>query len=95
MAESQYEFERFFDREGFNRSLSHFQAVSSLLEDFEDEYNLADILNVMLRDKEVEQDQLAPILYALLVDKYGYRTGTWNADTTTDDFEHIVTALPP
>jgi hypothetical protein len=61
-----------------------------LLDDFEDEYNLADILNVMLRDKEVEQDQLAPILYALLVDKYGYRTGTWNADTTTDDFEHIV-----
>ena len=29
MAESGYDFEQFFDREGFNKSLSHFQAVST------------------------------------------------------------------
>ncbi len=90
MAESLYEFERFFNREGFNRALSHFQAVSSLLDDFEDAYNLADILNSLLAAKEIEQEQLSPILYALLVDKYGYRIGTWNARDTIDDFEHLA-----
>jgi len=94
MAESQYEFERFFDREGFNRSLSHFQAVSLLLDDFEDGFNLADILNAMLREKEIEQDQLPPILYALLVDKYGYRTGTYNAESTIENFEHFASEAP-
>ena len=91
MAESSYDFEQFFDREGFNKSLSHFQAVSSLLDDFEDEYNLADILNVLLAEKEIEQDQLSPILFALLVDKYGYSTGSYNMEATIEDFTHFRT----
>ena len=91
MAESNYDFEQFFDREGFNKSLTHFQAVSSLLEDFEDEYNLADILNVLLADKEIEQNQLSPILYALLVDKYRYSSGSYNMEATIEDFAHFNT----
>jgi hypothetical protein len=89
MAESQYEFERFYNREGFNRSLNHFQAVSSLLADFEDGYNLADILNTLLGDKDIQQDQINPILYALLVEKYGYRCDTYNMSSFIEDFTHI------
>lgn len=89
MAESQHDFERFFDRDGFNRSLGHFQAVTSLLGDFDEEFNLADVLNVLLSDKEIEQKQLGPILSALLVDKFGYITGSYNMDSTLEDFEHF------
>ena len=89
MAESQHDFERFFDRDGFNRSLGHFQAVTSLLGDFDEEFNLADVLNVLLSDKEIEQKQLGPILSALLVDKFGYLTGSYNMEATLEDFEHF------
>ncbi len=79
MPEMNNEYERFFDREGFNKSLN----------DFEDEINLADILNALISEKEVTQEQLSPILYALLVDKYGYMTDSYNMESTLEDFEHI------
>jgi hypothetical protein len=82
-----YEFEQFFDREGFNKSLSHFQAVSGLLEDFEARFNLADILNSLLEENEIKQNQLSPILYALLVDKYGYKSVSHNMKATIEDFD--------
>ena len=94
MAETQYEFERFSNREGFNRSLSHFQSVSSLLEDFEDEFNLADILNSLIGEKELEQDQIHPILSAILIDKYAYRSSTHNLQSTIEDFDHVKTECP-
>ena len=90
MPETNYDFEQFFDREGFNRSLGHFKAVSNLLGDFEDHYNLADILNVLIADKEIQQNQLSPILYALLVDKYGYRYVSYNMKITIDDFSQLI-----
>ena len=40
MPDMNYEFEQFFNRDGFNRSLGHFKAVSNLLEDFEDQDHL-------------------------------------------------------
>jgi hypothetical protein len=94
MAESGFEFERFFNRDGFNRSLSHFQTVSSLLEDFEAGENLADMLNELFSDKEIQQEQVAPILSALLVDKYRYRCRSMNLDESIDDFAHIKTECP-
>ena len=68
----QYDFERFSTKEGFNSSLGHFQTVSELIGDFQDYYNLADILNILVSAKDIQHNQLAPIVYALLVDKYGY-----------------------
>jgi hypothetical protein len=85
-----YEFERFSSREGFNRSLMHFKTVSSMVGDFERSTNLADILNEMLTAKEIEQNQLGPILYALLVDKYGYVGISHNMQDSLSDFSHII-----
>ena len=89
MPEMSYEYERFCNRDGFNRSLGHFQAVSALIDDFEDYYNLADILNSLSADREIEQGQLSPILYALLADKYGYISESHNMKATIEDFEDI------
>ena len=87
MPESMYEFEQFFDREGFNKSLSHFKTVSGLLNDFEARFNLADILNALLDDDEIKQNQISPILYSLLVDKYGYKSVSYNLKRTIEDFD--------
>jgi hypothetical protein len=89
MAQEMYEFEKFSTREGFNQSLNHFQAVSSLLDDFEEGENLADILNELLADNEIEPNQLNAIIYALLVDKYGYFYRSSNLVKTVDTFDSI------
>lgn len=90
MSDMNYEFERFSSREGFNRSLMHFQTVSSMLGDFERSTNLADMLNELLTEKEIQQNQLAPILYALLIDKYGYSSISYNMEDSLTDFSHIA-----
>ena len=90
MSDMSYEFERFSSREGFNRSLMHFKTVSSILGDFERSTNLADILNEMLTEKEIQQNQLAPIIFALLIDKYGYKSVSYNMEDSLTDFSHIM-----
>ncbi len=90
MSEISYEFERFSSREGFNRSLMHFKAVSGMLGEFEHLGNLGDTLNRLLLEKEVEQVQLGPILYALLVDKYGYHYRSYNMEESFEDFAYIA-----
>ncbi|MBN1686395.1 MAG: hypothetical protein JW852_07050 [Spirochaetales bacterium] len=87
MPESNYEFEQFFNRDGFNKSLGHFKAVSGLLADFEGRFNLADILNALLGDGAIKQNQLSPILYSLLVDKYGYKFASHNMKRTIEQFD--------
>ena len=90
----QYDFERFSTKEGFNSSLGHFQTVSELLGDFQDYYNLADILNILVSAKEIQQNQLAPIVYALLVDKFGYYTESINLPASVSDFSKIKKEIP-
>ncbi len=90
MGDMTYEFERFSSREGFNRSLSHFKTVSSLLSDFERGANLADTLNDLLAEKAIEQNQIGAIVYALLADKYGYASRSYNLQESLTDFTFIA-----
>ena len=89
MSYGNYEFEVFSSKEGFNRSLSHFQAVSDVLGDLEDYDNLADLLSELLSEKEIDQIQLAPTIQALLVDKYGYSYDSLNLPDTISDFANL------
>ncbi len=86
MSNTSYEFEGFATRESFNKSLQHFRAVSGIVADFEDGHNLADILTELLVDKELEQNQIPPIINALLVDKYHYHYESMNLTETVEDF---------
>lgn len=76
------EFEIFSDRRGFNRSLAHFKIVNEILPEFEDGYNLADIVNAFLAQGLLENNQIAPIVSALLVDKFKYRFQSTNFPET-------------
>ena len=89
MATAVYEFERLSTKEGFNTSLKHFQAVSALLGEFENRYNLADILNALLSANDISSHQLHSIVYALLVDKYGYSFKSFNLQKSLTDFKAI------
>jgi hypothetical protein len=90
MAEVSYEFENLSTREGFNSSLRHFKAVNAIIGDFEGYTNLADIVNNLLSQKRLLQHQVAPIVYALLVDKYGYTHRSYNMSTTVEGFSRVA-----
>ncbi len=80
-------------RKGFNSSLLHFQSVMDIISDFEDGFNVADIINTLLQDKVLQQDQVPSIVSALLNDKYGYYSKSGNLKATTTDFKYISSEL--
>lgn len=92
--ESQYQFEHLSTKQGFNSALSHFRNVSDMVDLVEEGYNLADVLNKLLDNKEIKQDQMVPIVYALLYDKYHYRDYSHTMNLTLTDFSAIVKEVP-
>ncbi len=69
-------------RAGFNIALRHFKFVNKLIKNIEKGNNLADMINDAIEQKTIEQYQFAPILNALLVDKYSYCTTSMNVKST-------------
>ncbi len=92
MAVANYEFAGLGTRKGFNRSLRHFKSMTEIVGSFEEYRNLADILNELLDEKELEASQLNPILNALLVGhpKYNYINRSYNLENTISEFSSIV-----
>jgi hypothetical protein len=86
--EAQYE--GLSTREGFNTSLRHFQYVSELIGDLEDNVNLADLVNEAIGDKTLQQVQIKPIVNALMVDRYHYHFSSYNMKNNIEDFEPIL-----
>ncbi len=84
------EFERFYTRDGFNKSLNHFNAVLEAIKEFESYNNIADILNEFLQEGKAEQHQLLPIVNSLLVDKYSYLSKSLNIKETITAFDKIA-----
>jgi hypothetical protein len=90
MAQVSAQYEKLSTRQGFNLALRHFQQVNEIVEDLEDNINLADQVNDLLAEKVVEAGQIQPILNALLVDRYGYAAVSHNLETSTSDFSAIL-----
>ena len=80
-------------RQGFNDSLLHFQSVMDIISEFEEKFNLADILNSMLSTKSLKQGQVASIVSALLADKYDYYSKSENLQISTDNFDYLKSEL--
>lgn len=93
MGTLEHAYERFYTRDGFNSSLGHFQAVANLIPQVQDKQNLADLLNGQVSEGEVQQNQLGPIIYALLVDKYGYSYKSYNMKENMDSFDELHDAI--
>lgn len=81
-------------RSGFNTALRHFKFVNKLIKRVEKGENLADMINEALDDKLVSQYQFAPILNALLIDKYSYYSESMNIKNTySDNLSNISSSL--
>ena len=80
-------------RSGFNKSLSHFRLVSSIVQRLEKGENLADIIDEMEKDRTVEKSQIAPIMNAVVMDRMGYETLSFNQSADFSDFSSIQTTV--
>jgi hypothetical protein len=76
-------------RRGFNRSLAHFRLVTSILDPLGKGQNLADLVDEMEKNKQVEKAQIGPLLNALIVERMGYATLSFNMPTDRKEFEGI------
>lgn len=93
MGTLEHAYERFYTRDGFNSSLGHFQAVANLIPQLQAKQNLADLVNEQSGENEIQQNQLGPIIYALLVDKYGYTYKSYNMKENMDSFDELHDAI--
>lgn len=90
MGELSCDFDALSTREGFNKSLRHFKLVMEIIEEFSKNINLADIIQNLLNEKKIIADQIKPILYSLLVDKYHYTYASHNLEENVDNFEDFA-----
>ncbi|MFP4617798.1 MAG: hypothetical protein ACLFMZ_03045 [Spirochaetaceae bacterium] len=94
MIDIPHEFEHLGSRQGFNNALNHFRVVSSLIEEFENKVNIADILSERLAKKEINSKQIVPIVHAILIDKYGYKPHSHTMKIRIEDFSYIREQVP-
>ena len=90
IVELESQFEGLSTREGFNTSLRHFKAVNEIIGEFTENVNLADILNELIEEQNLQPPQIKPVLNALLIDKYGYQSHSFNAPVNIEDFSAIT-----
>lgn len=93
MVATQKKYEGLSTRQGFNDSLMHFKAVSSILGDFENKTNLADLVKELIDDGKINNSQIDAIVHALLFDKYHYYYRSINFEKTLTDFEKITSEV--
>ncbi len=65
-------------RAGFNLALRHFKSVLAFSADVDDGENLADLLNEALDDREIQENQIKPIISSLLIQKFNYQFKSHN-----------------
>ena len=80
-------------RRGFNKSLGHFRLVTGIVQRMGDGVNLADIVDELEKSKEVEKAQIGPILNAIVVDREGYVSTSFNMPLDLQDFERLFLEL--
>jgi hypothetical protein len=76
-------------KSNFNKSLRHFFKVNEIVEDIERRRNMADVINAQLDGSEVVNDQVLPIVGALIRDKFGYSFDSFNIPVTMTQFAKI------
>mgnify|MGYP001172863318 FL=1 len=74
----------------FNKALRHFYAVNDAVSEIESTNNIADYLNDLLDEEELNRDQILPIIGSVLKDKFNYSYHSFSAKSTIMDFEKIA-----
>ncbi|WP_028973145.1 hypothetical protein [Spirochaeta cellobiosiphila] len=89
MIPSAYAYEQLSSRSSFNTNLRHFKLVSSLVNSIEEGYNLADYINIS-KEVEIKNNQILPILKALIVERYQYKVLSVNLKENYDDISFLA-----
>lgn len=74
----------------FNKSLNHFFTVNDVVDEIEDENNLADFVDEALDSNEISREQILPLVGAVLRDKFEYSFDSFIIPSTINDFTKIV-----
>ena len=75
---------------GFNAALRHFKTVNAFVEDLDEGYNFADVINAALTDGSLQRYQVRSIINALLVEKFSYAYKSHNLISPVETSEKIV-----
>jgi hypothetical protein len=76
-------------RRGFNKSLAHFRLVTAVLDPLGKGQNLADLVDELEKNKQIEKAQIGPLLNALIVERQGYTTLSFNMPTDRKEFQGV------
>ena len=80
-------------RAGFNSALGHFKMALGFSEDVSGGYNLADALNESLGNREIDENQIIPIINILLVDKFAFSYKSHNIRGKVGDVKKVASVL--
>ncbi|HKI98345.1 MAG TPA: hypothetical protein VKB51_07725 [bacterium] len=80
-------------RAGFNKSLAHFRMVTEIVRQMNQGGNLAEIIDALEKQKGVEKSQIAPILNAVVIDRMGYASRSFNLPVDVQEFGAICGEL--
>jgi len=76
-------------RSGFNKSLSHFRMVTDIVKRLGQRENLANIVDALEKGKGVEKSQIGPILNAVVIDRLGYASRSFNLTQDLSGFDAL------
>ena len=74
----------------FNVSVKHIQSVIEILEDCDPKENIADKINLMIREQAIKPEQVRSILSVSLLDKWNYKVVSENLKFILDDASSFV-----
>ena len=80
-------------KSSFNKALKHFFAVNDAVDEIDSRSNLADYINDLLDDEELHQDQVLPIIGAVIRDKFEYSYYSYNVSKPISEFQKITDEL--
>ncbi len=74
----------------FNKALRHFYKVTDAVDEIDSRVNIADYINDLIDDEDIHQDQILPIIGAVLRDKFEYSHGSLSIPASVSDFEKLI-----
>ena len=77
-------------KSNFNKALRHFFKVTEVVDEIETSANLADVVNEGLEANEISEDQILPIVGAVIRDKYNYSYRSCSLVRNVTEFEKIT-----
>jgi len=83
------QFEGLAEREGFNASVKHIKSVVSMVDRVAGKENLADVVDEMIEDKDLDKSDVLPVVSMVLGQKFRYASSQANLLAVAEDLVAI------